>query len=145
NPTKDQFAKQLDQYQEEELLRIFGSMKKIGQPPIVEYLLNFAGDKNQSEKRRATALIALEGQIDKDNKAHVDKILTLASAEDTPDSVRDAAMRRVGEVPRKLVVDRLYSMFDSKNWKVRWVSAELILKMSDSSQIDEFMGHVGKI
>jgi hypothetical protein len=145
NPTKDQFAKQLEQYQEEELLRAFGSMKKIGQQPIADYLLNFSMDKNQSEKRRATALIALEGQIDKDNKAQVDKILTLASAEDTPDSVRDAAMRRVGEMPRKLVVDRLYSMFDSKNWKVRWVSAELILKMSDSSQIDEFMGHVGKI
>ncbi len=142
-PTKDQFQKQLDQYQEEELLRIFGSMKKIGQPPIVEYLLNFAGDKQQSEKRRATALIALEGQVDKDNKSQVDKVLSLASAEDTPDSVRDAAMRRVGEMPRKLVVDRLYPMFDSKEWKVRWVSAELILKMSDSSQIDEFMSHLG--
>jgi HEAT repeat protein len=144
-PTKEQFAKQLDQYQEEQLLRSFGSMKKIGQPPIAEYLLNFAGDKSQSEKRRATALIALEGQIDKDNKSQVDRILTLASAEDTPDSVRDAAMRRVGEMPRKLVVDRLYPIFDSKEWKVRWVAAELILKMSDSSQIDEFMSHIGHV
>jgi len=142
-PTKEQFQKQLDTYQEEQLLRIFGSMKKIGQPPIVEYLLNFAGDKTQSEKRRATALIALEGQIDKDNKSQVDRVLALASAEDTPDSVRDAAMRRVGEMPRKLVVDRLYPMFDAKEWKVRWVAAELILKMSDSSQIDEFMSHLG--
>jgi hypothetical protein len=142
-PTKEQFAKQLDQYQEETLLRIFGSMKKIGQPPIVEYLLNFAGDKSQSEKRRATALVALEGQIDKDNKGQVDRVLTLAAAEDTPDSVRDAAMRRVGEMPRKLVVDRLYPMFDSKEWKIRWVAAELILKMSDSSHIDEFMTHLG--
>ncbi|HEX4339825.1 MAG TPA: hypothetical protein VH062_28155 [Polyangiaceae bacterium] len=142
-PNKDQFQKQLDQYQEEELLRIFGSMKKIGQPPIVDYLLTFAMDKNQSEKRRATALIALEGQIDKDNKGEVDKVLSLASAEDTPDSVRDAALRRVGEMPRKLVVDRLYPMFDSKEWKIRWVAAELILKMSDSSHIDEFMAHLG--
>lgn len=144
-PTKEQFQKQLEQYQEEELLRIFGSMKKIGQPPIVEYLLNFAGDKNQSEKKRATALIALEGQIDKDNKSQVDRMLTLASAEDTPDSVRDAALRRVGEMPRKLVVDRLYPMFDSKEWKIRWVSAELILKMSDSSHLDEFMSHLGRV
>jgi hypothetical protein len=143
NPTKDQFQKQLDQYQEEELLRVFGSMKKIGQAPIAEYLLNFAGDKTQSEKRRATALIALEGQIDKDNKSQVDRVLTLAAAEDTPDSVRDAALRRVGEMPRKLVVDRLYPMFDSKEWKIRWVAAELILKMSDSTHIDEFMSHLG--
>ena len=52
-------------------------------------------------------------------------------------------MRRVGEMPRKLVVDRLYPMFDSKEWKIRWVAAELILKMSDSSHIDEFMTHLG--
>ena len=143
-PTKDQFAKQLDQYQEEELLRAFASMKKIGQPPIVEFLLNFALDKNQSEKRRATALLALEGQVDKDNKSQIDKILTLASAEDTPDSVRDAALRIVGEMPRPRVAERLYAMFDNKEWKIRWVAAELILKLSDSSHIDEFMSHLGK-
>jgi hypothetical protein len=144
-PTKDQFAKQLDQYQEEELLRQFGSMKKIGQPPIVDFLLNFSLDKNQSEKRRATALIALAGQVDKNNKAEVDKVVTLAAAEDTPDSVRDAALRIVGEMPRPLVVERLYAMFDAKEWKVRWVAAELVLNMSDSSQIDEFMGHLGRV
>lgn len=145
NPNKDQFQKQLDQYQEEELLRVFGSMKKIGQAPSVEYLLNFGGDKAQAEKRRTTALVALQGQIDKDNKSQVDRVLALASAEDTPDSVRDGALRLVGEMPRKLVVERLYSAFDNKQWKIRWVAAELILKMSDSSQIDEFMGRLGRV
>lgn len=145
NPTKDQFQKQLDQYQEEVLLRTFGSMKKVGQSPTAEYLLNFASDKKESEKRRATALIALQGQIDKDNKSQVDRMLALAGAEDTPDSVRDAALRLVGEMPRKLVVDRLYAAFDNKEWKIRWVAAELILKMSDSSQIDEFMGRLGRV
>lgn len=144
-PTKDQFQKQLDQYQEEELLRIFQSMKKIGQPPIAEYLLNFSMDKAQSEKRRATALVALEGLLDKDNKSQVERVLAIAGAEDTPDSVRDAALRRVGEMPRKLVVDRLYGLFDNKEWKIRWVAAELVLKMSDSSQIDEFMAHIGRV
>jgi hypothetical protein len=144
-PTPDQFKKQLDTYQEEELLRIFTSMKKIGQAPIVEYLLNFAGDKAQSEKRRATALIALEGKIDKDDKSQVERILALASGEETPDSVRDAALRRIGEMPRKLVVDRLYTMFDNKKWKIRWVAAELILKMSDSSHVDEFMNRLGRV
>ncbi len=141
-PTKDQLAKQVEQYQEEELLRVFGSMKKIGQEPIVEYLLNFALDKSQSEKRRSTALVALEGQIDKDNKSQVDRVLSLASGEDTPDAVRDAALRIAGDLPRPRVVERLYAMFDNKEWKIRWVAAELVLKMSDSSQIDEFMAHL---
>jgi len=145
-PTKEQFRKQIEQYQEEELLRLFTSMKKVGQQPIVEYLLSsVALDKSQSEKRRATALLALEGQIDKDNKSQVEKVLSLAGAEDTPDSVRDAALRIVGEMPRKLVVDRLYALFDSKEWKIRWVAAELILKMSDSSHVDEFMTRIGHI
>ena len=47
---------QLDQYQEEELLRIFASMKRVGQKPVVDYLLEFAQDKNQAPKRRAAAL-----------------------------------------------------------------------------------------
>lgn len=142
NPTKEQFQKQLDQYQEEELLRIFGSMHKIGQTPVVDYLIDLASDKAQSEKRRAAALAALENHVDKDNAGQVERIITLAGAEDTPDTVRDVALRRVGEMPRKLVVGRLYSLFDAKNWKVRWLAAELILKMSDASQVDEFMSHL---
>lgn len=143
--TGAQFEKQLDQYQEEELLRVFTSMKKIGGAPVVDFLLNYAGDKKASEKRRAPALVALEGKIDKTNKAQVDKILALAGADDTPDSVRDAALRIAGEMPRKMVVDRLYAMFDAKNWKIRWVAAELILNMSDSTQIEEFLGKLGHV
>lgn len=142
SPKAEQFQKQLDQYQEEELLRVFGSMKKIGQGPIVSYLLELAADKSQSEKRRATALAALENNIDKDDPKAVERIIALAGADDTPDTVRDVALRRVGEMPRKLVVDRLYALFESKNWKVRWVAAELILKMSDVTHVDEFMSHL---
>jgi hypothetical protein len=144
SPKPEQFKEQLQNYQEEELLRIFTSMKKVGQPPADEYMLGFASDKNQSEKRRAAALVALEGHLDKNNKADVEKVLALATADDTPDSVRDAALRITGEMPRKLVVERLYSMFENKEWKIRWVAAELVLKMSDSSQIDEFMNHIGR-
>lgn len=144
-PTKDQFQKQLEQYQEEELLRTLASMKKVGQRPVVEYLLEFAGDKSQPEKRRATALAALEGHIDKNNQHQVERVLELAGAADTPDTVRDVALRRLGEMPRKLVVEQLYSLFDSENWKIRWVAAELVLKMSNQSQIGEFMGRLGKV
>jgi hypothetical protein len=75
----------------------------------------------------------------------VQKILDLAGGEATPDGVRDAALRRAGEFPSKLVVPRLYSLFDDKNWKIRWVAAELILRMSDSSRVDEFMARIGTV
>ena len=44
--TMDQLKLQLAQYQEEELLRVFGSMKKIGGKPVVDYLLNYVQNKN---------------------------------------------------------------------------------------------------
>ena len=145
NPTKRQFDAQLAQYQEEELLRVFSSMKRVGQAPVVDWLLKYAADTKQTDKRRAAALAALEGHIDKNNKAQVDAILKLARANDTPDEVRDQALRRVGEMPRKLVVNDLYGLFEHDNWKVRWMAAELVLKMSDTSNVAEFMEQIGKI
>ena len=141
---RQQFAAQLDQYQEEELLRSFASMKKIGQAPAVEFLLDFAKtDKN--EKRRAAALAALEGNLDKNNSKHVSSILDIASAADTPLTVRDIALRRVGELPRKQVVERMFGLFSNDNWKIRWVAAELVIKMSETNQLDEFMGKLANV
>lgn len=139
------FDAQLATYQEEELLRVFSSLKQVGQPPAVDYLLGFAMDKSQPEKRREAALAALEGHMDRKNNDQVDRLLALASADDTQDSVRDQALRRVGELPRKQVVVALYGLFSQKNWKVRWVAAELILKMSEVSQLDEFMAKLGGV
>lgn len=138
--TPDQVAKQVAQYQDEELQRVFGALKRVGQRPAVEYCLGFAGDKAQNEKRRQSAVAALEGRLDRNNPADVQRILTLASADDTPDSVRDLAFQRVGEMPRELVVSRLYDLFPSKKWKVRWVAAGTVLKMSSTTQLAEFMG-----
>jgi hypothetical protein len=143
-PNPEQFKAQLEAYQEEELLRVFASMKKIGGAPAVNFLLNFAKtDKN--EKRRAAALAALEGNLDKNKEDQVKTILDIASATDTPDAVRDVALRRVGELPRKLVVDKLYTLFSNDNWKIRWVAAELVLKMSDTSHLGEFMGKIAPL
>lgn len=143
-PDAGQFKAQLEAYQEEELLRVFASMKKIGGAPAVSFLLNFAKtDKN--EKRRAAALAALEGNLDKNKEDQVKTILDIASATDTPDAVRDVALRRVGELPRKLVVGKLYTLFSNDNWKIRWVAAELVLKMSDTSHLGEFMGKIAPL
>jgi hypothetical protein len=137
-PTPDQFKAQLAKFQEEELLRVFSSMKKVGGKPAVGFLLAFAQDKTQDEKRRAAAMAALQGNLDKRDAAHAAAVLAVASASDTPDSVRDVALQRVGELPRPLVVEKLYDLFKDPNWKVRWVAAELVLKMSETPQLPEF-------
>jgi hypothetical protein len=43
-----------------------------------------------------------------------------------------------------LVVDKLYELFRDPNWKVRWVAAELILKMSETPQLPEFFAKLGQ-
>lgn len=143
SPTPEQFRAQLDTYQEEELLKVFSSMKKVGGDPIVGYLIDFAKTAQNGEKRRGAALAALEGRLDKSKPEHVKVMLDLASDGATPDSVRDLALRRVGEMPRTTVIDDLYRLFESKNWRVRWVCAELVLKMSDTTQLGEFMTRLG--
>jgi len=149
-PTREQFEAQLDQYQEEELLRVFGSMKRVAGAPTVEYLLAFATDRRRPEKRRAAALAALEGNIvkcaaadcDQRTLDQIDAVLAIARSDDAPDSVRDQALRRVGEMPRKLVVDRLYSLFGEKRWKIRWMAADLVLSMSDADQFGEVLANL---
>ena len=145
NPTPKQFEDQVAQYQDEELNRLFASMKKIGGKPTVDFLIGFASQKSVSEKQRAVALAALENNLDKNDARHADAMLAIASANDTPDTVRDLALRRVGEMPRKNVINRLFGLFDHPNWKVRWVAAELVLKMSDSTQLAEFMARIGDV
>jgi hypothetical protein len=144
SPTQEQFKAQLKQYQEEELLRTLSSMKKVGGTPVVEHLLAFAQNKQNSEQRRAAALAALEGKLDKNNPRQIQAVLEIAGATDTPDTVRDIALRRVGDLPRKHVINDLYALFNNDNWKIRWVAAELALKMSDTGQIDEFFDRLGK-
>jgi hypothetical protein len=119
-------------------------MKKVGGKPAVEFLLNFAQNKASTEKRRAAALAALQGNLDKSNPAHANIILTIAADGGTPDSVRDVALQRVGEFPRSMVVGPLFQLFNNENWKVRWVAAKLVLQMSDASQIPEFMSKMGQ-
>ncbi len=143
-PTPEQFKQQLEQYQEEEMVRVFTWMKRVGGQPVVEYLLQFAQDAGQGPKKRAAALAALQGHLDRNDGKHADAVLAVAAAQDTPDQVRDVALQRVGEFPRPMVVSRLYGLFDAKTWRVRWVAAELVLRMSDTSQLGEFFEHIGK-
>lgn len=139
-PNEKQLEAQLQQYQEEELFRVFGAMKKVGGRPTVEWLLTYAADKNQSEKRRQGALAALEGKLDKTNAQDASRILAIAAAPDAPDVVLDQAFRRVSELPRELVIDKLYELFKTDKWKIRRAAAATALRMSTAKHIDEFLG-----
>jgi hypothetical protein len=141
-PTPQQLQQQLAQYQEEALNKVFAAIKKVGTRPAVDYCLSIASDKNQSEKRRQAALAALEGRLDRNRPGDVDKVITLASADDTPDAVRDLAFQRVGEMSRDQVVGKLYQLFNSRKWKVRWVAAGTVLRMSTTDQLPEFMSRL---
>jgi hypothetical protein len=139
------FNAQLALYQEEEFLRVLASLKQVGQAPALDYLLDFAADRAHAEKRREAVLAAMEGNVDRKNEAQIKRLLDLAGAEDTPDTVRDQALRRVGELPRKQIIDALYALFSQKNWKVRWVAAELVLKTSEVQHLAEFMNKLGAV
>lgn len=142
NVTDAQLQQQLDKFQEQELTKIFTSMKKIGGRPIIDYCLKFAANPKNSEERRKAALAALEGRIDKNNTADVDKIFDVAKDDNTPDSVRDLAFARLGELPKEQIVPKLYTLFEAKKWKVRWVSASLVLRTMSTKGIPEFMHHL---
>jgi len=137
-PTEDQFKKQLATLQDDELVKLFASMRKVGGRPVVEHLLAFAASKDQAEKRRQTALAALEGHLKKDNPEDVKRIFEIASS-DAPDVVLDQSFRRIGEMPRDVVVDKLYGLFKTEKWKVRRAAASTVLKMSKAKHIGEFL------
>ncbi len=138
-PTPEQFAAQLKQYQDEALNRVFASLRRVGTRAAVEYCLTMAADKSQDDKRRLGALAAAQGNVDRNNPGDVEKILVIAGDEQTPDEVRDLAFQRVGELSRDQVVQKLYALFGARKWKVRWVAAETVLKMSNTEQLPEFM------
>jgi hypothetical protein len=137
-PTEKQFQAQLAEWQDEGLVRVFGSMRKVGQRPIIDFCLDFAAKKDQSEKRRQVALAALEGRLDRNNPDDIKRVLAIASS-DAPDIVLDQAFRRLGELPREQVVDKLYDLYKTDKWKVRRAAAMTVLKMSAVKNIDEFM------
>jgi hypothetical protein len=142
---EDRFKLQLAQFQEEELLRTFASMKRLGGKPSIDYLLAFAQDGNRVEKQRAGALAALEGNLDTKDQSQLERILALAKDDKTPDLVRDLALRRLGEMPRDQVIEPLYKLFENQNWKVRWAAAEHALKMSEAKHLEEFMKRLSSI
>lgn len=141
----NQVAGQVDKIQERRLTEeVFPAMKKVGGRPAIDYLFTYAASGQNPVERRKLALAALEGRVDKNSPADLDRIFAIAKNDDTPDAVRDVAFARLGEFPKEQIVPKLYTIFDAKKWKVRWVAASLVLKTMSTKQVHEFMGHLPK-
>lgn len=119
---------------------LFPAMKRIGQLPVTDYLYAFAADPKRPEERRKLALAALEGKPDKNNPKDLERLFAIVKDEGTPDSVKDIAFMRMGELPKEQIIPKLYMIFEQpKKWKIRWVAASLVLKTITTKQVPEFM------
>jgi HEAT repeat protein len=135
----EQLKRQVLAFQDQELTKVFSAMKRVGGRPVIDYCLGYAGQRDASEDRRKAALAALEGRVDKTAKADIDKLYAIARDDATPDAVRDLAFNRLGELPKEQVLPKLYALFETKKWKVRWVAASLALRTLKTNELGEFL------
>jgi len=140
-----EFEKQLTVYRAAELDRLFSGMRSVGKKPAVDYLLGFAADTSRPEEQRILALAALEGHMDRNDASHAKALLSLIASDTSPDTLRDLALRRAGELPYEQIAPGLYEMFSHKRWKVRWVAASLALRMAEAKHLPEFMNQLGRV
>jgi hypothetical protein len=136
-----QVSDQLKQYQDQELEKVFTNMKRVGGRPSVDFCLAYAHDKGNSEKSRTNALAALENRIDKSAPSDVTIIVDILSDDANPDPVRGVAMGRLGELPKEMILPRLYALFDKK-WQVRLDAARMILKTIAPKDLPDFVQHL---
>lgn len=138
-PTEKQFKAQLAQFQDEELMRVLGALKKVGGGASADFALEVASDKNQAATRRQAALASVERRLDPKNPQHIEKLFAIAGDGAAPAEVLDQAFRRISEMPRDAVAEKLYGLFKAEKWKVRRAAATTLLRMSTLKQLDEFL------
>ena len=144
DPTEKQLEKQMADFQDESVTRVYASMKKVGGEAVVNYALSIAANEKEDKKRRQAALAALEGHIDRKNDKQISKLFELASDKKAPPEVVDQAFRRIRELPREKVIDKLYDFFDTDDWKIRRLAGATILQMSKVEHVDEFLGKLDR-
>ncbi|HEY3819523.1 MAG TPA: hypothetical protein VGL81_20275 [Polyangiaceae bacterium] len=141
-PTPQQVSDQLKQYQEEQLEKVFVNMKRVGGRSVVEYCLAYAKDKGKSEKMRTDALAAIENRMDKNVPSDFQTVFDIIRDGANPDGVRGVAMARLGELPKDMIVTKLYTLFEDKKWQVRLDAARLVLKVISTKDLPDFMRHL---
>jgi hypothetical protein len=139
--TPQQVQAQLTGFQENRLENVFTNMKRVGGRPVVDYCLAFAADKTKSEKMRSDALAALENRMDKNFPNDVNTLFAIVGDDSAPDSVRGVALARAGELPKEVILPKLYALF-TKKWQVRTDAAKLVLKTMTPKDVPSFMAHL---
>jgi len=137
-PDEKQFQQQVEAYQDEELQRVLGSLRKVGGRAAVDFGLTLGADTKAKEDRRAWALASLELRLDPQNADDVKRVFAIATS-DSPPKVLDMAFGRISEMPRKIAIEKLYEAMKSDKWKVRRQAGVIALRMSDMRDVDEFM------
>ncbi len=133
-----QMSDQLKTYQEQELEKVFTNMKRVGGRPAVDYCLAYAHDKTKSEKMRTDALAALENRVDKNVASDVNAIFDIVRDDTNSDKVRGVALARLGELPKEMILPKLYSLFDKK-WQVRLDAERMIVRTITTKELPDFL------
>jgi hypothetical protein len=107
-PTPEQFEMQLLTYQGEELLRSFGSLKKVGGRPAIDFALDFAGNKGPDLGKRPEAdPKALSEAGEKAKKEATEKAeKSGANKEATEKAVKEAVDKAEKEIRDKYVTSQ---------------------------------------
>lgn len=147
---KKLFDKQMELARDEELIRLYGSMLRVGGRPTAEWVFQFASQKEQSSKRRAGALATLEQKLDlKAYPKDLDALVgIIKSADSTPEMI-DQSFRRLSELAkrgddpdslaqREKVIKTLYDLFSLDKWPVRRAAEANLLKMLYVPELDGF-------
>lgn len=139
------FEKQLVVYRTAECEKIFGAMRAVGQKPAADFLLGYAGDARKPAELRALALASLEGHVSRSNPEHARALIGIAASNEATDTLRDLALKRAAELPYDQIAPGLFELFDAGRWKVRWVAASLLLRLSDAAGLERFMNELGRV
>jgi hypothetical protein len=138
-PTPQQVNDQLKQYQEQELEKVFVNMRRVGGRPVVDFCLGYARDHGKSEKMRTLALAAIENRMDKGVPSDFQTCFDIIRDDANPEQVRGVAMARLGELPKDMILSKLYSLFTDKKWQVRLDAAKLVLRSITVKDVPDFL------
>lgn len=127
---------------DEELSQLLPALHQIGGVPVRAFLLQLAADPGRSESLRVAALAALEGHVAGPPPAPLAALLDLARTKAVPDAVRELALRRTTELPREQFEAPLFALFDTDDWKLRWLAAEQLLRSGKAELLGRFMEHL---
>jgi hypothetical protein len=158
-PTPEEFKNQVSRYQEQELEKVFANIKRLGGAHVVDFALSYAADKSRATEARIRAIASVEGRLDKNSTAQLERIFDLVKDDklesddkrvkdergnfrNLGDKLRALALARLGEFPKEQFVPKLYTLFEGKKWQLRLDAARLVLRTMNTKDLGEFMRHL---